>query len=138
LVRAGLHIPISVSLQTQSRWDPCITTSRINDHLLLGEERARALRRTPGGLRGSVFLEVTATARSRAVTTHPEDPLRARWVAGAEAATEAEAAALNSFLAMSDGLALVAAYALIREPKVRRLVVALVEQIVAEPDSTVH
>jgi hypothetical protein len=34
--------------------------------------------------------------------------------------------------------ALVAAYALIREPKVRRPVVARVEQIVAEPDSTVH
>jgi transcriptional regulator with XRE-family HTH domain len=46
---------------------------------------------------------------------------------------DGEAAALNSFLATSDGVALVTAYTHIRDAKVRRAVVALVEQIVAEP-----
>jgi hypothetical protein len=45
---------------------------------------------------------------------------------------------LNGFLATSDGLALVTAYTRIREPKVRRAVVALVEQIVAEVEGTTH
>jgi transcriptional regulator with XRE-family HTH domain len=52
--------------------------------------------------------------------------------------TDPESVALNSCLATSDGLALVKAYTRIREPKVRRAVVALVEQIVAEPDGTAH
>jgi transcriptional regulator with XRE-family HTH domain len=46
--------------------------------------------------------------------------------------------ALNSCLATSDGLALVTAYTRIRDPKVRRALVALVERIVAEPDGTAH
>jgi transcriptional regulator with XRE-family HTH domain len=41
---------------------------------------------------------------------------------------------VNDFLATSDGLALVAAYARVRDPKVRRAIVALVEQIAPEPD----
>ena len=56
----------------------------------------------------------------------------------AEQEMDGEAAALNSALATSDGLALVNAYKRIRDPKVRRAIVALLEQIVAEPDPTVH
>jgi transcriptional regulator with XRE-family HTH domain len=56
----------------------------------------------------------------------------------AQTEADGEAAALNGFLATSDGLALVTAYTRIREPKVRRAVVALVAQIVAEPEGTVH
>jgi transcriptional regulator with XRE-family HTH domain len=41
---------------------------------------------------------------------------------------------VNDFLTTSDGLALVAAYARIRDPKVRRAIVALIEQITPEPD----
>jgi transcriptional regulator with XRE-family HTH domain len=56
--------------------------------------------------------------------------------------TDGESAALNGFLATSDGIALMTGYARIRDPKVRRAIVALVEQIVAEPVSepggTVH
>jgi transcriptional regulator with XRE-family HTH domain len=55
-----------------------------------------------------------------------------------EVDTDGEAAALNSFLATSDGLALVTAYTRIGDPKVRRAIVALVEQIVANPDGLVH
>ena len=51
-----------------------------------------------------------------------------------EVETDGEAAALDSFLATSDGVALVKAFSGIRDQKVRRAVVALVEQIVAEPD----
>jgi transcriptional regulator with XRE-family HTH domain len=54
-----------------------------------------------------------------------------------EVETDGEAAALDAFLATSDGLALAKAFARIR-PKVRRAIVALVEQIAAEPDSRVH
>ena len=56
--------------------------------------------------------------------------------------TDGDSAALNGFLATSDGIALMTGYARIRDPKVRRAIVALVEQIVAEPVSepvgTVH
>jgi transcriptional regulator with XRE-family HTH domain len=40
---------------------------------------------------------------------------------------------VNDFLATSDGVALALAFRRIREPKVRRAIVALVEQIVVEP-----
>jgi transcriptional regulator with XRE-family HTH domain len=40
---------------------------------------------------------------------------------------------VNDFLATSDGVALALAYGRIRDPKVRRAIVALVEQIVIEP-----
>ena len=43
---------------------------------------------------------------------------------------------VNDFLATSDGLALVTAYTRIRDLKVRRAIVALVEQITAEPTGT--
>jgi hypothetical protein len=56
----------------------------------------------------------------------------------AELEMDGEAAALNSALATPDGLALVSAYTRVRDLKVRRAIVALLEQIVAEPDSTVH
>ena len=46
---------------------------------------------------------------------------------------DGESAALNTVVATTDGLALVTAYTRIRDPKVRRAIVALVEQIVAEP-----
>jgi transcriptional regulator with XRE-family HTH domain len=55
-----------------------------------------------------------------------------------EVEMDGEAAALNSVLATSDGLALVTAYTRIRDLKVRRAIVALVEQIASEPDSLVH
>jgi hypothetical protein len=42
-------------------------------------------------------------------------------------------AALNSVVATSDGIALSSAYMRIRDPNVRRAIVALVEQITAEP-----
>jgi transcriptional regulator with XRE-family HTH domain len=45
---------------------------------------------------------------------------------------------LNGFLGSSDGLALVAAYLRVRDPKVRRALVALVEQIAGGSDSTMH
>jgi transcriptional regulator with XRE-family HTH domain len=40
---------------------------------------------------------------------------------------------LGAFLSTSDGVALIRAYTRIQHPKVRRAIVALVEQIVAEP-----
>jgi transcriptional regulator with XRE-family HTH domain len=40
---------------------------------------------------------------------------------------------VNEFLATSDGIALALAFGRIREPKVRRAIVALVEEIVADP-----
>jgi transcriptional regulator with XRE-family HTH domain len=40
---------------------------------------------------------------------------------------------VNEFLATSDGVALALAFGRIRDPKVRRAIVALVEQIVVEP-----
>jgi transcriptional regulator with XRE-family HTH domain len=46
---------------------------------------------------------------------------------------DGEAAALDSFLATTDGLALVKAFAGIGNKKIRWAIVALVEQIVAEP-----
>jgi transcriptional regulator with XRE-family HTH domain len=52
--------------------------------------------------------------------------------------TDGDAAALNGFLATSDGIALMTGYARIRAPKLRRAIVALVEQIVAEREGTVH
>jgi transcriptional regulator with XRE-family HTH domain len=51
----------------------------------------------------------------------------------ATAETEGEALAIDGFLATSDGLALVTAYTRVRNAGVRRAIVALVEQIVAEP-----
>jgi transcriptional regulator with XRE-family HTH domain len=54
------------------------------------------------------------------------------------AETDGEAAALNGFVATSNGLALVTAYTRIRDLGVRRAVVALVEQIAADPDRTMH
>jgi hypothetical protein len=56
----------------------------------------------------------------------------------AVAETDPEATVLNGFVATSDGLALVTAYTRIRDRGVRRAVVALVEQIAADPDRTVH
>jgi hypothetical protein len=40
---------------------------------------------------------------------------------------------VGAFISTSDGVALVRAYTRIEHPKVRRAIVALVEQIVAEP-----
>jgi transcriptional regulator with XRE-family HTH domain len=51
----------------------------------------------------------------------------------AESEADDEAAALNGVLATPDGLALATAYTRIRDTKVRRTIVALVEQITAEP-----
>jgi hypothetical protein len=47
---------------------------------------------------------------------------------------EEESAALDDFLATPDGLVLVETFTRIRDPKVRRAIVALVEQITAEPE----
>jgi transcriptional regulator with XRE-family HTH domain len=47
-----------------------------------------------------------------------------------------ESAALNGVLATSDGIALASAFMRIRDPKVRRAIVALVEQITVEPNGT--
>jgi hypothetical protein len=52
--------------------------------------------------------------------------------------TDSESAALTAVLATSDGVALMTGYARIRDPNVRRAIVALVEQIVAEPVATLH
>jgi transcriptional regulator with XRE-family HTH domain len=41
---------------------------------------------------------------------------------------------VNEFLSTSDGLALVGAFTRIRDPRVRRAIVALVQQVVSEPD----
>jgi transcriptional regulator with XRE-family HTH domain len=56
----------------------------------------------------------------------------------AESAMDGEAAALTGLLATSDGLALVTAFTRIHNAKVRRAIIALVEQITAEPAGTVH
>jgi transcriptional regulator with XRE-family HTH domain len=53
--------------------------------------------------------------------------------AALEADTDGDAAALDRFLATPDGLALVTAYVRVGNPKVRRAIVALVEQITVEP-----
>jgi transcriptional regulator with XRE-family HTH domain len=45
---------------------------------------------------------------------------------------------IENFLATKDGLALAKAFTSVLDLKVRRAVVALVEQIVAEPDGTMH
>jgi transcriptional regulator with XRE-family HTH domain len=51
------------------------------------------------------------------------------------AAAEAESPAyVSDFLATSDGLALVEAFTRIGDAKVRRAIVALVQQVVSEPD----
>jgi transcriptional regulator with XRE-family HTH domain len=55
-----------------------------------------------------------------------------------ETDVDEDSAALDSVLATSDGLALVTGYRRIRDPRIRRAIVALVEQIAADPDSTVH
>jgi transcriptional regulator with XRE-family HTH domain len=55
-----------------------------------------------------------------------------------ESETDSEAGSLTSVLATRDGIALATAYMRIRERKVRRALVALVEQIATEPDSTVQ
>jgi transcriptional regulator with XRE-family HTH domain len=47
--------------------------------------------------------------------------------------SDGEAAALDALLATSDGLRLVTAYARIRDAKVRDAILALVEQIAADP-----
>jgi hypothetical protein len=50
-----------------------------------------------------------------------------------------ETAALNRrFLTTSDGVALALAFSRIRSANMRRAIVALVEQIVAEPEGTMH
>jgi transcriptional regulator with XRE-family HTH domain len=41
---------------------------------------------------------------------------------------------VNQFLSTSEGVALVRAFTRIRDPKVRRAIVALVQQVVSEPD----
>ena len=51
---------------------------------------------------------------------------------------DGEATALTALLATPDGIALVTAYTRVRDPKVRRAIIALVEQITAEPESTMH
>ena len=51
---------------------------------------------------------------------------------------DGEFAAVTSVLATTDGLALVTAYTSIRDARVRRAIVALVEQIAAEPDGAVR
>ena len=48
---------------------------------------------------------------------------------------DGEAAAMTDLLATPDGIALVTAYTRVRDLKVRRAIIALVEQIVAEPSS---
>jgi transcriptional regulator with XRE-family HTH domain len=50
-----------------------------------------------------------------------------------EVKADGESAALDAFVATSDGLALVTAYTRIPNAKVRRAIVALVAQITAEP-----
>jgi transcriptional regulator with XRE-family HTH domain len=50
-----------------------------------------------------------------------------------EAESDGDAAALSGLLATSEGLSLVTAYARIPNARVRRAIVALVEQITAEP-----
>jgi transcriptional regulator with XRE-family HTH domain len=63
-----------------------------------------------------------------------EGASQARGTSGLpEMQPDGEAAAFDAFLATSDGLRLVTAYARIRDAKVRRAIVALVEQIVADP-----
>jgi transcriptional regulator with XRE-family HTH domain len=47
---------------------------------------------------------------------------------------DGEFAALNGVLATSDGIALASAFTRIRDPKVRRAIVALVEQLGAGPN----
>ena len=59
-----------------------------------------------------------------------EDDLRTQ-------APDGEAAALTALLATPDGIALVGAYMRVRDLKVRRAIVALVEQISVEPDGAV-
>jgi transcriptional regulator with XRE-family HTH domain len=49
-----------------------------------------------------------------------------------------ETAAVHSFISTSEGVALAMAFGRIRDVKVRRSIVALVEQIVAEPAGTMH
>jgi transcriptional regulator with XRE-family HTH domain len=53
-------------------------------------------------------------------------------------ATDHEGAAMDGFLATSDGLRLVTAFMRIGDPRIRRAIVALVEQIATGPDSLVH
>ena len=49
-----------------------------------------------------------------------------------------EAAAMTDLLATPDGIALVTAYTRVRDLKVRRAIIALVEQIVAGPGGATH
>jgi transcriptional regulator with XRE-family HTH domain len=49
-----------------------------------------------------------------------------------------EAAALTAVLATSGGVGLMTGYMRIRDPKVQRAIIALVEQITAEPGGVVH
>jgi transcriptional regulator with XRE-family HTH domain len=55
-----------------------------------------------------------------------------------ETEVDDETAAVHSFVATSEGVALAMAFGRIRDAKVRRSIVALVEQIVAEPAGTMH
>jgi transcriptional regulator with XRE-family HTH domain len=59
-------------------------------------------------------------------------------VAEVETEADSDAAALNGFLVTFDGVALMLAFGRIRSANVRRAIVALVEQIAAEPEQTVH
>jgi transcriptional regulator with XRE-family HTH domain len=58
--------------------------------------------------------------------------------AAPEAETDSETAALDQFLASSDGIVLALSFGRIPNARVRRAIVALVEQIVAEPENTMH
>jgi transcriptional regulator with XRE-family HTH domain len=51
---------------------------------------------------------------------------------------DGEAAAMTDLLATPDGIALVTAYTRVRDLKVRRAIIALVEQIVAGPGGATH
>jgi transcriptional regulator with XRE-family HTH domain len=62
-----------------------------------------------------------------------DDAPQARGLPDLPEKADGEAAALDSFIATSDGVALALAFGRIRDAKVRRAIVALVEQIVAEP-----
>jgi transcriptional regulator with XRE-family HTH domain len=54
-----------------------------------------------------------------------------------EVEADGEAAAMTAFLATPDGIALAMAYTRIHDPRVRRAIVALVEQMTPEPGSSV-
>jgi transcriptional regulator with XRE-family HTH domain len=53
-------------------------------------------------------------------------------------ATDDEAAALTAVLARADGVELMTGFTRVRDPKVQRAIVALVEQFAAEPQGSVN